>query len=169
VEAKVLQEIADVSGTGSLTYDQLRDLKYLEAVLNEALRLYPSVPIDAKIVASSDTLPDGTFISKGTLICYAAYAMGRSEEIWGKDARAFRPERWLEMEAAVSPYDFPVFHAGPRECLGKRLAMVEMKTVMATVLRHIRLELAMEPTEVMQDVQMTIGMSSGLKCRVFKR
>lgn len=52
---------------------------------------------------------------------------------------------------------------------GKRLAMVEMKTVLVTLLRQIRLKLAMEPAEVLQDVQMTIGMVSGLKCWVEKR
>jgi len=170
VEAKILQEIEGVCGANTkLTYDQLREFRYLEAVLNESLRLFPSVPIDLKTAAASDTLPDGTYISKGTMLCYAAYAMGRSERIWGHDAADFRPERWLELKIPKSSYENPAFHAGPRECLGKRLAMVEMKTVLVTLLRQIRLKLAMEPAEVLQDVQMTIGMVSGLKCWVEKR
>jgi len=95
--------------------------------------------------------------------------MGRSEQIWGKDAREFRPERWLALQAPKSPYENPSFHAGPRECLGKRLAMVEMKTLLISVLRKFHLELDMTAHEVLQDVQMTIGMSSGLKCRVEQR
>jgi len=169
VEAKILEEIQDICGGARLEYDHLNRFKYLEAVLNETLRLCPSVPIDVKVAENADTLPDGTYISKGTMLCYAAYAMGRSKQIWGMDANEFRPERWLELHAPKSPYENPSFHAGPRECLGKRLAMVEMKTVMISVLRNFHLELAMEEKDVLQDVQMTIGMSSGLMCRVKQR
>lgn len=169
VEEKLLQEISAICGEEPVQYDQLREFNYLEAVLNESLRLYPSVPIDAKITANSDMLPDGTYIPKGTMLCYVAYSMGRSKQIWGDDAHEFRPERWLEMRVPKSPYENPAFHAGPRECLGKRLAMVEMKAVMISVLRHVRLELAMQPGDVLQDAQMTIGMSSGLRCRIQKR
>mmetsp|Transcript_70949 Transcript_70949/g.125436 ORF Transcript_70949/g.125436 Transcript_70949/m.125436 type:complete len:505 (+) Transcript_70949:62-1576(+) len=169
VEAKILEEIQDICGDGLLQYDQLNRFKYLEAVLNETLRLYPSVPVDLKVAEGNDTLPDGTYISKGTMFCYAAYAMGRSEQIWGKDAGEFRPERWLALQAPKSPYENPSFHAGPRECLGKRLAMVEMKTVLISVLRNFHLELDMDAEDVLQDVQMTIGMSSGLRCRATPR
>jgi len=169
VESKILEEVASVSNDGPLSYDHLRELKYLEATLNESLRLYPSVPLDGKFVGRGDTLPDGTYLPKGCQIFYTTYSMGRSERIWGKDAAEFRPERWLEMQEPMSPYSNPVFHAGPRECLGKRLAMVEMKTVVASVLRSVKLELAVRVEDVLQDTQLTIGMSRGLKCRVLKR
>lgn len=169
VEQQILQEVVTICGEEPVKYDQLKEVKYLDAVLNESLRLYPSVPIDAKTTANNDVLPDGTYIPKGTMLCYAAYAMGRSHQIWGADAQKFRPERWLEMREPKSSYDNPVFHAGPRECLGKRLAMVEMKTVIISVLRHVKLELAMQPGDVLQDTQMTIGMSSGLRCKIQKR
>jgi len=169
VEEKLLREVSTICGEEPVQYDQLREFKYLEAVLNESLRLYPSVPIDAKTTANNDILPDGTYIPKGTMLCYATYAMGRSTQIWGDDAQEFRPERWLEMQVPKSAYENPSFHAGPRECLGKRLAMVEMKAVIISVLRHVKFELAMEPRDVLQDAQMTIGMSSGLRCRIQKR
>eukprot|EP00439_Symbiodinium_sp_Y106_P040103 s4880_g4.t3 len=133
VQEKVRSEIAEVCGAEGLDYEKLNKLRYLDATLRESLRLYPSVPLDAKVVASADTLPDGTRVPRGAALIYMSYAMGRSKEIWGSDASEFRPERWLELETK-SPYENPVFHAGPRECLGKRLAMVEMKGMLCALI-----------------------------------
>ncbi|CAE7567648.1 CYP86A1 [Symbiodinium pilosum] len=165
VEQKILDEVEAVCKGEALTYEKLKDLKYLEAVLRESLRLYPSVPLDSKTALQADRLPDGTFVPRGTLLLYNSYGMGRSKTIWGPDASDFRPERWLSDELKT-PYENPVFHAGPRECLGKRLALVEMKTVMASLLKHVRLSLAVPPEQVLPDSAATLGMSSGLKCHV---
>ena len=71
----------------------------------------------------------------------------------------------LALFFSQDPYEYPVFHAGPRECLGKRLAMVEMKTVLAELLRHASFRLAVPRDQVLPDTAATLGMSSGLKCR----
>merc|ERR1719401_67821 len=99
-------------------------LPYLQAVCNEVLRLYPSVPTEVKMAADDDTWPDGTFVPAGCNIVYNIFSMGRDKQIWGDDAETFRPERWIEMQEPAGPYAYPVFNAGPRECLGKRLAQV---------------------------------------------
>ena len=189
VQEKVRSEIHQVCGdVEGLDYEKLGNFHYLEAVLRESLRLYPSVPLDLKFVSNADTLPDGTHVPRGSALIYGAYAMGRSREIWGPDASEFRPERWLEMDQVKSPYENPVFHAGPRECLGKRLAMLEMKAMLVSLLRNFRLHLAagtercqsthlvlffavsnaeaVAPETITPDAQVTIGMSSGLRCRV---
>ncbi|CAE7878912.1 CYP86B1 [Symbiodinium microadriaticum] len=167
VQEKVRSEISEVCGDAEgLDYEKLGKLRYLEAAIRESLRLYPSVPLDPKFVASADTLPDGTHVPRGAALIYMSYAMGRSREIWGSDASEFRPERWLEMEAPKSPYENPVFHAGPRECLGKRLAMLEMKAMLCSLIGNFNLRLAVAPDKVRADAQLTIGMSSGLRCYV---
>ena len=167
VQEKVRSEISEVCGNAEgLDYEKLGKLRYLEAAIRESLRLYPSVPLDPKFVASADTLPDGTHVPRGAALIYMSYAMGRSREIWGSDASEFRPERWLEMEAAKSPYENPVFHAGPRECLGKRLAMLEMKAMLCSLIGNFSLRLAVAPENIRADAQLTIGMSSGLRCYV---
>ena len=63
-----------------------RQLPYLNAVLKEALRLYPPVPQDGKVAAVDDALPDGTHVPRGTIVAYFPWGMGRSEHIWGADA-----------------------------------------------------------------------------------
>merc|ERR1711941_130903 len=93
------------------------------------------------------------------MLCYPAYAMGRSKKIWGEDAQEFRPERWQEIQVPKSPYENPAFHAGPRECLGKRLAMVEMKAVIISVLQRVKLELAMQNSEEISAAMGTLRVS----------
>jgi len=168
VEKRVFDEIAEVCGEGDLMYEHVNRLTYLQAVLHESLRLYPSVPLDLKTALRPDTLPDGTSVAKGDVIVYNIYAMGRSEKIWGKDACEFKPDRWLSKEFP-SLYAYPVFNAGPRECLGRRLALVEMKACLVHVLRSVKLTLAVPPEDIRYDVQLTIGMSSGLPCKVEPR
>lgn len=168
VEAKILAEIDEVCGEDPVTFENSSKLRYLQDVIHEGLRLYPSVPQDSKMAVADDTLPDGTFIPAGTPVSFNPFAMGRCKDLWGEDAEMFRPERWADREFP-SPYAYPVFNAGPRECLGKRLAWVEMRACLAEVLRNVRLELAVPPDAIKQDIQLTIGMSSGLPCRVYSR
>lgn len=168
VEEKILKEIKEVVGEGPVTYDSCGKLKYLQNVVNEALRLYPSVPADSKMAVASDTLPDGTFVPAGTVIQFNPYAMGRQTSLWGEDAEKFRPERW-EGRDFPSLYTYTVFNAGPRECLGKRLAWVEMKACLAEMLRSVRFELAVPRDSIRADTQLTLGMSTGLPCRVSRR
>ena len=101
---KLRQAILEDFGTDetSLTFASLKDCQYLQWCMNEALRLYPSVPLNSRQSSKDTTLPRGggpdgqdpLFIPKGTEINYSVYAMHRAEEWWGKDANEFKPERW---------------------------------------------------------------------------
>jgi cytochrome P450 len=166
VEATVRQEVIDVCGVRGPAYEDMPRLPYLNAVISEALRLYPSVPADQKAAVSDDYLPDGTFVPGGSTVVYDIYSMGRDTAIWGEDAEVFRPERWLESDKPRGSYEYPVFNAGPRECLGRRLAMVEMKTCLAMILPQVSLQLAVPSDQITTDAQLTIGMGQGLPCFV---
>jgi len=168
VEQKLLEEIELEIGDGPITYENSGRLRYLQSVINEGLRLYPSVPVDSKMSLADDVLPDGTILPAGNVVQYNIYAMGRCTELWGEDAAEFRPERW-EGKNLPSSYIYPAFNAGPRECLGKRLAWVEMRACIAEVMRNFHLELAVSRECVKTDVQLTIGMSSGLPIRLRAR
>lgn len=160
------QEIADVCHDGDPNYEEINRMPYLNAVLSEALRLYPSVPLDTKVALSDDVWPDGTFVPAGTQVGYNIYAMGRDKEQWGDDAESFNPERWLEMDAPPDNHHYPVFNGGPRECLGRRLAMIEMKTCLAMLLPKMGFRLAVPEDTIVPDSQLTLGMGSGLPCFV---
>ncbi|KAI8475806.1 MAG: cytochrome P450 [Monoraphidium minutum] len=108
------------------------------AVFLEGLRLHPSVPENAKFAVRPDTLPDGTRVPVGAMLHYSAFAINRRLEFWGDDADEFRPERWAEFVHAPSPYSCQSFHAGPRVCLGQRLAELEGVYVLVLLLRRFR-------------------------------
>ncbi|KAK9676450.1 hypothetical protein RND81_11G078100 [Saponaria officinalis] len=138
VEEKIFEEISRIigqrenvshgSGQGSLIFraEEIKRMEFLHAAISEALRLYPSVPVDHKEVATEDIFPNGTVLKKGTKVIYVIYAMGRMEAIWGKDCREYKPERWLREGRFMSEsaYKFTAFNGGPRLCLGKVVSTV---------------------------------------------
>ncbi|KAF2325317.1 hypothetical protein GH714_026441 [Hevea brasiliensis] len=109
-----------------------------------------------KPTVSDDVLPDGTALKKGTRVTYHPYAMGRLEVLWGPDWADFKPERWLQEADGVNnkrsfigrdPYTYPVFQAGPRVCLGKEMAFLQMKRVVSGVLSRFKVVPAAEDGE----------------------
>lgn len=148
-----------------LEFEEVDELVYLKAALTETLRLYPSVPEDSKYVVKDDTLPDGTFVPGGSSITYAIYAVGRMESVWGPDCLEFKPERWMKngrFEPPQDAYKFLAFNAGPRICLGKDLAYLQMKTIVAGIL--LRHRISLDPsTPVEQKMSLTLFMKYGLR------
>ncbi|XP_059441686.1 cytochrome P450 94A1-like [Corylus avellana] len=152
VESEVLKEIKEKSEAP--VYEEVKDMVYTHASLCESMRLYPPVSTDTKEAVNDDVLPDGTVMKKGMRVTYVPYAMGRLETLWGSDWAEFKPERWLEKEEEVEnrqwrfvgrdAYTYPVFQAGPRICLGKEMAFLQMKRVLAGVLRRFKVVSAVE-------------------------
>ncbi|XP_066340916.1 cytochrome P450 94C1-like [Miscanthus floridulus] len=142
VAAAMRAEASDESAP--LTYERLKRLHYTHAVLYENMRLFPPVQFDSKFCAGPDVLPDGTYVAGGTRVTYHPYAMGRMPRIWGADHGEFRPDRWLTGPGGAfvpeSLYRYPVFQAGLRVCLGKELAVTEMKAVAVAVVRAFDVE-----------------------------
>ncbi|XP_031275840.1 cytochrome P450 86A8 [Pistacia vera] len=155
-----------------LGFEEVDRLIYLKAALSETLRLYPSVPEDSKHVISDDVLPDGTFVPAGSSVTYSIYATGRMRSTWGDDCLEFRPERWLSSDGKKfvmhDSYKFVAFNAGPRICLGKDLAYLQMKSVAAAALLRHRLTVV-AGHKVEQKMSLTLFMKYGLKVNVHKR
>lgn len=181
VKEKIIEEIETIrlkSGcaTTMFGYEELKEMHYLHAAITEAMRLYPPVPVDTKACLNDDVLPDGTRIMKGWFISYHTYAMGRMESVWGKDCNEFKPERWLENDkdgASVcrseSPFRFPVFHAGPRMCLGKEMAYIQMKSIAASVMERFEIVALEKDTCPEHVLSLTLRMKNGLPVNVSLR
>ncbi|XP_074316681.1 cytochrome P450 94A1-like [Silene latifolia] len=162
----------------SSIYQEVKDMTYTHAALCEAMRLYPPVAADSKEAASDDVLPGGTVVKKGTWVTYNPYAMGRLESIWGSDWAEYRPERWLEVEGDEEkwkfvprdPYSYPVFQAGPRVCLGREMAFLQMKRVVAGVLARFKVVPVIdEGIEPVYLPYLTAKMKGGLPVRIEER
>ncbi|KAL3717390.1 hypothetical protein ACJRO7_008902 [Eucalyptus globulus] len=121
LEAKIWGEIMEKSDAHLTGYDDVKEMVYTHASLCETMRIYP---------------PDGTVVKKGTRVTYHPYAMGRLVELWGKDWPEFRPERWLK--AAEDGSEKWVFLGRDMVCLGKDMAFLQMKRVVAGVLRQFK-------------------------------
>ncbi|MDC6271235.1 cytochrome P450 [Acetobacter pasteurianus] len=134
---KLKKEIYQHFGSGEdaqvnkITFETLKQCTYLKWVLNEILRLYPSVPINFRVATKDTTLPTGggldekspVFIGKGTTFAYSPYLLHRMPMHYGEDATVFRPERWADLKQLGWAY-LP-FNGGPRICLGQQFALTE--------------------------------------------
>jgi cytokinin trans-hydroxylase len=119
---------------------------YLHWALHEAMRLFTPVPVLAKSATRQIEFA-GSTAPAGTKVMVCCVALHSDESVWGEDAKEFRPERHCRRSMPASlrkayPYAFVPFSVGQRECIGRRLALVEAKTILAYVLRHFELDLA---------------------------
>ncbi|EEF41421.1 cytochrome P450 94A2 [Ricinus communis] len=177
VETEIFKEIQE--NTEAPIFEEVKDMIYTHASLCETMRLYPPVPVDSKTAIGNDVLPDGTPVKKGTRVTYHPYAMGRLEALWGADWVDFRPERWLLQQDGArkkwsfvgrDPFTYPVFQAGPRVCLGKEMAFLQMKRVVSGVLSKFKVVPAMEDGhEPVYIADFTNKMRGGFPVRIEER
>lgn len=111
-------------------------------IFNEVLRLYP--PATAVIRAiSKDTKLGNLTLQAGMLLIIPTLIVHHDHEIWGKDAEAFKPERFSGVSTATKgKFSFFPFGGGPRICIGQNLAMIEAKMAIAMILQRFTFELS---------------------------
>ena len=146
---KLKEEIYEKFGEGEdsrvdeITFESLKKCEFLKCVLNEILRLYPSVPQNFRFAIKNTTLPRGggpdgkspILIPKGQNLLYSVYATHRNPKYYGKDADEFRPSRWLEPEIRKVGWGFLPFNGGPRICLGQQFALTEASYIIVRLIQ----------------------------------
>ncbi|PVH96824.1 pisatin demethylase [Periconia macrospinosa] len=140
-------DAATVAGNLSepVTFQQAQKLPYLQAVILEALRIHPAVgaPL-TRVVGPQGLQIAGYFFPPGTEIGVNAWVIHYNTSIFGADAHAFRPERWLtenKEERAVLDRNFLSFGSGARTCIGKNISLLEMSKVIPQIVRKYDFEI----------------------------
>lgn len=150
----------------------LEQLPYLNGIMQETLRLYPTVPTTMR-QAVCDTRIGDQFIPKGTRIIISIWMINRSPDLWGPSAAEFRPERWIEPDGrpnqtggTSSNYDFMTFLHGPRSCIGQGFAKAEMRCLLAAMVMSFSWELAMDESKIAPRGVITIKPEHGMYLRL---
>lgn len=176
---KLHDEISNVLGAEQkFTRNDLRRMPYLKAVLDESLRLYPQIPINVRFANKLTLIPKGggpdgespIMLPKGMGVGWSPYHMHRRKDLYGEDAEAFRPERWLTGELDGIGGAYIPFHSGARQCLGKDFALTEASYAMVRLIQaypNIRLPPGVSADPVGQEKQnVTIAVASAEGCKV---
>lgn len=168
-QQKVYEEIIKVIGDDldiDPTLNQLQDMKYLECCIKESMRLYPPVPQVGRNLDEELDL-DGKIVPVGTNVNLIIFSLNRDPKYF-KDPYSFIPERFSEEnERNENPFVYIPFSAGPRNCIGQKFAMLEIKSTFCNVIRNFELIPGnIEPKLLMQ---LTLKSSNGTHVGFKKR
>ncbi|KXN81021.1 Cytochrome P450 52A6 [Leucoagaricus sp. SymC.cos] len=159
---KLREEIMEKVGNHRPTYSDMREMKYLRAVINETIRLYPAVrvvpsPMNVRTSKKPALLPNKNgrpfYIPAGSRMPFTVFLMHRRHDLWGPDADIFDPDRLIEERLkkylTPNPFIFLPFNAGPRICLGQQFAYHETSYFLIRLLQQfssISIDLGAQPS-----------------------
>ncbi|KAF2092447.1 cytochrome P450 family protein [Rhizodiscina lignyota] len=149
----IVEEFGTYDSSKAITFTQLKACSYLQYVMMETLRLFPSVPANARLATRNTTLPYGggpdgsspVYVKKGQEVTYSVYVMHRRREIWGSNADEFVPERWIGRKLG---WEYLPFNGGPRVCLGQQFALTEAGYVITKILQRFDKIEKTDPSDV---------------------
>lgn len=134
---KAREEVLHTFKRDTLNFNLLTRLKIMNMILYEVLRLYPPVTMLSrrtckKMQLGSLTLPAGMELLLPTI------TVNHDEELWGKDAKDFNPQRFSQgiSKASTHPAAFTTFGFGPRNCIGQNFALIEAKVMLTMILQR---------------------------------
>ncbi|ALS74873.1 NADPH--cytochrome reductase [Planococcus rifietoensis] len=136
--AKAYAEVDEVLGDATPSFKQVKQLKYVRMILNEALRLWPTAPAFS-VYAKEDTTLAGKYeVGKGEAFTLLIPELHRDKSVWGQDAESFRPERFEDI-SKIPHHAYKPFGNGQRACIGQQFALHEAVLVLGMVLQHFEL------------------------------
>ncbi|MTH52294.1 cytochrome P450 [Bacillus mangrovi] len=116
-------------------YKEVKKLKYIQMILNETLRLWPTAPAFSLYAKQDEVLGGRYRIGKGEEVTVLLPALHRDPSVWGADAEEFKPERFEDM-SSIPAHAFKPFGNGQRACIGQQFALHEAILVMGLLLKH---------------------------------
>ncbi|XP_063706450.1 cytochrome P450 4C1-like [Culicoides brevitarsis] len=155
VQEKLYQEQLDIFGdsTELATYKNLSEMKYMDMVIKECLRIFPSVPKVSRRV-TEEVEVGGYTIPVGASVSLWIYGCSRDERYFPNPEK-FDPDRFLpENKKNLHPYAFIPFSAGLRNCIGQRFAQLEEKVMLSTMIRNFKITspIPLKDMKVIQEI-----------------
>ncbi|KAI7543561.1 putative P450 monooxygenase [Hortaea werneckii] len=141
------EKAGTMSGSDIIKYAETQKLQYLQAVIWEGIRLFPPLfGLKAKLAPKGGDTINGVYYPEGTEMAICDAALCQNPAVFGSDAHLFRPERWIEADAATKvKYRQTVdsiFGSGRFLCLGRHIAMMELHKTIAELVRHFDFAMA---------------------------
>jgi len=166
VQDKLRKEVSTFEGQIP-TYDTLKSLKYLRQVINESLRLLPLAPTNSRVALRETMLPTGggpdgkspIHVKKGVICATNSYVLHRDEDLWGKDAEDFIPERW---ETQRHGWHYQAFGGGPRTCPGQGLVLTQISYILVRLLQEFKNIENRDDKEWVENVKLTMCNDNGV-------
>lgn len=137
VEERLRREVEEVIGlSGTPTADNIKKLSYMTAVIKETLRLYPPAAALSKTALKDGARLGPYSAAAGTKVIVNLNALHRNPKLWGDNAEAFDPSRFLPGAPERHAYSWVPFSSGPRACLGMQFALIEARVVLSRLLQR---------------------------------
>ncbi|KAL7948404.1 cytochrome P450 [Trichoderma barbatum] len=167
---KMRDEIAELDGRKP-SWEEMKDLKYVNMVLKETLRLYSAVSSNLRTAERDTVLPKGggpdgqspLFVPKGTDCRFTTYSLHRRKDYWGADADEFRPERW---ETHRPGWEYIPFSGGPRICIGQQFALTQMLYLITRMLQTFSDIQPGDDKPMLHEIGSTISLVNGCWIRL---
>ena len=171
IQEKLFDEIKEAKDQSSdLDYETLSSIKYLDAFINETLRMYPPVTRLIRKCTQEHTLSNGLTVEKGMSILIPIYAVHHSEQFY-PDPETFDPERFMpQNKGSIDSCAFLPFLQGPRNCIGMRFALLEVKMTLANLLlKYQFVESPNTPSQLVLNKHSFVLNAKNMPMRVVKR
>jgi cytochrome P450 len=154
---EILHKLRTELNSKGCTMKSLQNMRYLDGFIHEILRLYPPISVDCKVCIHDTILSCGEKIRKNDRVFYVPLLTGQQTSIWVEPDEII-PERWYTK--TWTQFEFPIFNAGYRLCLGKPMALLEMKVFLYFFITIFDVDIC--SNKIKQKSNITLNIDGGL-------
>ncbi|XP_055637950.1 cytochrome P450 4g15-like [Toxorhynchites rutilus septentrionalis] len=172
IQDRVYEELKHIFGDTKrkATFGDTLEMKYLERVIFETLRMYPPVPVIARKTTEEVRLASHDYIiPAGTTVVIGTYKLHHREDIY-PNPDVFNPDNFLpECTQSRHYYSYIPFSAGPRSCVGRKYAMLKLKVLLSTILRNYRVVSDLKESDFKLQADIILKRTDGFRIRLEPR